>query len=163
MRINKTTTVGAVAACAVIGATSPVWADSGSNSTTELSPAQQAAVINTLRAEIAKLKAETKADESALHAASKAARSQERALAKARANAAQLKAHPVTRSVTVPATAASTSSRDDANENDNFGGSHPCDHERGHHGDFRGHEGRYGERGDYGRGGHDDPGESWDH
>ncbi|HVS67622.1 MAG TPA: hypothetical protein VHE56_03655, partial [Mycobacteriales bacterium] len=123
MRINKTTTVGAVAACAVIGATSPVWADSGSGTSSNdqtAGAAEQAAVLNALQAEIAKLKDEVKADENALQAATQAAKAEADALAKARAAAAHWKAvaqRKSVRTVTVPA-AASTFNRDAGESND---------------------------------------------
>jgi fructose-specific component phosphotransferase system IIB-like protein len=100
-RINKTTTVGAIAACAVIGATSPVWADdgpSGPSDTTDpttqvaTTTAQDDAVVATLRAELTKLQSRLSAEDVALHDATRAAAQESQALAAAQADAAHWKA-----------------------------------------------------------------------
>jgi hypothetical protein len=95
-RINKSTAVGALAACAVVGATSPVWADSGSSGTpdapNQATSAQQQAVISALRAEVDKLQAQLKADAAALRDATQAASREARALEAAKAEIARLKA-----------------------------------------------------------------------
>lgn len=96
-RINKSTAVGAIAACAVIGATSPVWADSGSGGASTSSDTGQTttstqdnAVISALRAEIAKLQAQLKSEDLALRDATHAAAKEARALESARAEIAKL-------------------------------------------------------------------------
>jgi hypothetical protein len=96
-RINKSSAVGALAACAVVGATSPVWADSGSSGTPEApnqaTSAQQQAVIAALRAEVDKLRALLKADSAALRDATQAASKEAKALDAAKAQIARLRAN----------------------------------------------------------------------
>jgi hypothetical protein len=124
-RIHKSTAIGALAACAVIGATSPVWADtgsSGSSGTASANPGQavspqDAATISALQAEVSKLQAQVRADDHALSAATKAESLESKATA------------PATTNVAPPAVPAKP---DDAGMN----GRHNCGH--GDHGDFRG-------------------------
>jgi hypothetical protein len=138
MRINKTTTVGAVAACAVIGATSPVWADSGSTSGPDATTAQQAAAMSAIKAEVAKLKGELRADEAALHAATKAARAESKALTKARAEAAHWKSvaentKAKVRTVTVAVPASDPAALNRADRINSRDKGEPCDHRHGDH------------------------------
>jgi hypothetical protein len=169
MRINKTTTIGAVATCAVIGATSPVWADSGSGTSAQPT-AQQAAVINALKAEIAKLETQLQSDQTALHTALSAVQAQRHALTKARVEAAHLRAHHThTLTVTPPVAPAPAFNRDqadnqgDQNESDQLDSRDNGDTEDqfGDNQDERGYQGDpYGGRGDYGN--HDNQGENND-
>jgi hypothetical protein len=64
LRSNRTMAVGALATCAVIGASSPVWAGSGSPSAASDQP--NAATIANLRSEVAQLTSALQTDQSAL-------------------------------------------------------------------------------------------------
>ncbi|HEX3898911.1 MAG TPA: hypothetical protein VHW74_07035 [Mycobacteriales bacterium] len=153
-RINKTTAVGAIAACAVIGATSPVWADNGPSGSSDTSDAttqaatttaQDDAIIATLRAELAKLQSRLSAEDIALHDATQAAAQESQALAAARADAVHWKA--VAAAESGSATPASVPAVDTtvppaAHGFDPADFKHDCHHgEHGDHGDD--HHGRF--------------------
>jgi hypothetical protein len=123
--------IGTLAACAVIGGTSPVWAgvsghaasspEQASNNTTSA----DAATIAVLRAEVAKLTDDVKADHLALQQATKAEHAAVQAADKSRHLAAHWRhtAHtrPATRTVVVTKAVPATSD--------------PDTHKRCHHGD----------------------------
>jgi phage I-like protein len=75
-RARKSAAIAAIAACAAIGATSPVWADSGSSSSPAPSGDQttsaDSATVAALQAQIAQLRTTLASDEAALHRAIRA-------------------------------------------------------------------------------------------
>jgi hypothetical protein len=161
-RINKSTAVGALAACAVIGATSPVWADSGSSGSSDPGQAASepdAAVISALRAEVVKLEAQLQADNAALRDATRSASQEAKALAAAKADVARLKAAVATatapsanvKTVTVAVPAVNNNGADPRDDK-GLAGRHDCHH----HGDFgdRGDPRDHGDSGDNSHGDH---------
>ena len=138
-RINKSTAVGALAACAVIGATSPVWADSGSSGssdTGQATSAQDTAVIAALRGEVGKLKTQLHMEDIALRAAQDAASQEAKELVTTKAEIAHLKANAV--DVTTTAQTVPVRMRPDAKQHL---GHHDCKHDGnvGAHSNFRDH------------------------
>jgi hypothetical protein len=145
-RVRKGALIGAVAAVGAIGATSPVWAGTGSSSAPVPAAGQSSAdtaTITALQAQIAQLRSTLRADEAALHSATRADLKATRAAHAARADAADWKAksgRTKTRIVTVSAPSASN---DPA-------GSNPCEHHGGDPGNWNGH----GRSSGHGDGGH---------
>ena len=156
-RINKSTAVGALAACAVVGATSPVWADSGPNSSQARTRAvtahhgqlsDDAQVISALRAEIAKLQAELKAEGAALHDATQAASTEAKALRAAKAEIARLKSATDTAVTPGNVMVSAVDNKAHRAAARGFAG-HRCDHHGriGDRGDVRAHDYRFDDHG----------------
>jgi hypothetical protein len=157
------TTIGALAACAVVGATSPVWATSSSHSTSGSRPATatgsaDAATVTMLRTEIAKLRAEVTADHTDLRHAAKADQVLARSATKSRAAAAHWRrvaaARPATRTVVVTRAPANDPTamtkrchhRDGVDPANWSASKDPRSHHHCHHGDWSNHDGSAGSR-----------------
>jgi hypothetical protein len=165
-RINKSTAVGALAACAVIGATSPVWADSGSNASPDapaVSP-QDSAVLSALQNQIAKLETQVQSEQSALSAATHAVAKESKALAVAQADAAHWKAvakAAAANVTTVPVTPATAHAAADPADNGARVGRH-CHHGDGEDGDSQNERGDFNGN-DNSRGSDHTFGADWNH
>jgi hypothetical protein len=142
MRARKGALIGAVAACAAIGATSPVWAGTGSSPSPAPAAGQttsaDAATIAALQAQISQLKTTLNTDEVALNKAVQADLAAARATHNAQQTADRWKLkseRTKTRTVTVdvPGTMNDpTTSTDPATAN-------PCHHNGTDPGNWRGH------------------------
>jgi hypothetical protein len=142
VRARKTALIGAIAACAAIGATSPVWAGTGSSPSPatvgDQTTTADAATIAAMQAHVAQLKTTLASDEAALarearadHAAAQAAHVAMADAAKWKTKSERTKTHMVT--VQAPAT-----STDPVNQKRCHHGTDPGDW-MGH-----GHDGSHG-------------------
>jgi zinc transporter 1 len=137
-RARKGALIGAVAAVAAIGATSPVWAGTGSSSAPATGKTSaDSATITALHAQIAALRSTLRADETMLQKATRADFKATRAAHAAQADAAAWKTKSERTTTRIVTVSAPVTSNDPT-------GSNPCHHHGGDPASWSGHGNGHG-------------------
>jgi hypothetical protein len=140
-RVRKGALIGAVAAVAALGATSPVWAGTSSSPAPAVGQTSaDSATVTALHAQVAALKSMLRSDEAALQKAAHADFMATRAARSARAGAASWKAKSERTKTRIVTVSAPVTSNDPVRSN-------PCHHHGGDPGSWSGHGDGHGHGG----------------